>query len=95
MSNPKSILRNPNHEYIEETNKRKLCDVLSTIDEESYFRLMDTTNIINLPLHHETSLLHISMQINKIMKKNSVERKRWDKKFLDSEPICWNQETLH
>ena len=81
MSNPKLIMRDPNHEYTEETNKRKLCDVLSTMDEESYFKLMDKTDIIDLPLHHETSLLHISMQINKIMKKIELKEKDEIKNF--------------
>ena len=73
MSNPKSIIRDPNHEYTEETNKRKLCNIVSTVDEEHYFELMDTTDIIDLPLSYETSLLHISMQINKVKENRKIK----------------------
>ena len=69
MSNPRSIIRDPNHEYIEKHNKKKLCDRLSTADGEHYFELIDTTDRIDVPLLYETSLLQISMQIYKIMKK--------------------------
>lgn len=37
--------------------------MVSTVDEEHYFELMDITDTIELPLSYETGLHHISMQI--------------------------------
>ena len=73
-SNPKSIKRDPSYEYIEETNKRKLCDIFPAVAEQYYFELMEATDVINLPLFYETIFFQIRIEINEIMNKNRVKR---------------------